>query len=124
MFNNDQSGLTFWTPNINIFRDPRWGRGQESPGEDPYLTSEYVLAYVPALEYDDEYDKSGDKTLKVSACCKHFAAYSVEDSRDYFDAKISDIDFADTYLPQFEACAGKKGAKASSIMCKLKYVFV
>ena len=78
MFNNDQSGLTFWTPNINIFRDPRWGRGQESPGEDPYLTSEYVLAYVPALEYDDEYDKSGDKTLKVSACCKHFAAYSVE----------------------------------------------
>lgn len=69
--NLQRAGLTYWTPNLNIFRDPRWGRGQETPGEDPYLNAQYVAEYVPALQYDRAVDAHH---LKVSACCKHFAA--------------------------------------------------
>ncbi len=118
MSNIDQAGLTYWTPNLNLFRDPRWGRGQETPGEDPYLTSQYVEYYVPALEGKAE---GASDHLKISACCKHYAAYSFEQvgdlSRHQFDANVSDIDFADTYLPAFESCASKDKAAASSIMC-------
>jgi beta-glucosidase-like glycosyl hydrolase len=77
---------------VDIFRDPRWGRGQETPGEDPYLTAEYVASYVPGLQYDDDRDPT-HSTLKVSACCKHYAAYSLENyegmDRHHFDAIVT-----------------------------------
>ena len=112
------AGLTYWTPNLNIFRDPRWGRGQETPGEDPYLTSEYVSSYVPYLQYDRAVDSDH---LKVSACCKHFVAYSVENyegmDRHHFDAEVTAMDMADTYLPAFEACASAGRGGGSCMMC-------
>lgn len=89
-------GLTFWTPNINIFRDPRWGRGQETYGEDPYLTGVLGKAIVEGLQGDDPV------LLKTSACAKHYAVHSgPEPSRHVFDADVSDYDLWDTYLPAF-----------------------
>ncbi len=89
-------GLTFWTPNINIFRDPRWGRGQETFGEDPFLSSEMGKSYVLGLQGDGEF-------LKSAACAKHFAAHSgPEKLRHSFDAKVSQKDLWETYLPAFE----------------------
>ncbi|MFW6237723.1 MAG: glycoside hydrolase family 3 C-terminal domain-containing protein [Halanaerobiales bacterium] len=89
-------GLTFWTPNINIFRDPRWGRGQETYGEDPYLTGRLGVAFIEGLQGDDpEY-------LQVAACAKHFAVHSgPENLRHEFDARVSDKDLWETYLPAF-----------------------
>ena len=75
MHNVGLAGLTYWSPNINIFRDPRWGRGQETPGEDPLLTSKYAAGYVRGLQKTDDGDT--DK-LKVAACCKHYTAYDVD----------------------------------------------
>lgn len=90
-------GLTFWTPNVNIFRDPRWGRGQETFGEDPYLTGELGLAMVRGLQGDDP------QRLKVAACAKHFAVHSgPENERHSFDARPTPRDLAETYLPAFE----------------------
>ncbi len=90
-------GLTFWTPNINIFRDPRWGRGQETFGEDPFLTGELGVAMVRGLQGDDPY------YLKTAACAKHFAVHSgPEDIRHGFDARPTPKDLAETYLPAFE----------------------
>lgn len=89
-------GLTFWTPNINIFRDPRWGRGQETYGEDPYLTGLLGKAIVEGLQGDDPV------LLKTSACAKHYAVHSgPEPSRHVFNADVSDYDLWDTYLPAF-----------------------
>ena len=89
-------GLTFWTPNINIFRDPRWGRGQETYGEDPYLTGLLGKAIVKGLQGDDPV------MLKTSACAKHYAVHSgPEPSRHVFNAEVSDYDLWDTYLPAF-----------------------
>ena len=89
-------GLTFWSPNINIFRDPRWGRGQETFGEDPVLTAEMGKAYVKGLQGDGE-------TLKAGACAKHFAVHSgPEKLRHEFDAHADKKDMAETYLPAFE----------------------
>lgn len=89
-------GLTFWTPNINIFRDPRWGRGQETFGEDPYLTAVLGVSYIQGLQGDGEF-------LKSAACSKHFAGHSgPERLRHGFDARISDHDLWETYLPAFE----------------------
>jgi beta-glucosidase len=91
-------GLTFWTPNINIFRDPRWGRGQETYGEDPYLTSRIGLAFVRGLQGDDP------ENLKLAACAKHYAVHSgPEKFRHTFDAVISKKDLFETYLPAFKA---------------------
>ncbi len=91
------AGLTYWTPNINIFRDPRWGRGQETYGEDPYLTSEIGIAFVQGIQGDHP-----DYMLAM-ACAKHFAVHSgPEPDRHSFNAVISDRDLYDTYLPQFE----------------------
>lgn len=124
-FKNDHSGLTFWTPNVNNARDPRWGRLQETPGEDPFLTQTYVENYVPALEHDDEVDPEGS-FLQISACCKHYAAYSLENyagiDRFHFDSNVTDQDFTDTYFPPFVACAGKDHAAASSMMCSYNSV--
>lgn len=97
-FNGQQyQGLTFWTPNINIFRDPRWGRGQETFGEDPFLTGELGLAMVRGLQGNDPLH------LKVAACAKHFAVHSgPESERHSFDVHPSAKDLAETYLPAFE----------------------
>ena len=90
-------GLTLWSPNINIFRDPRWGRGQETYGECPHLTSRLGVAFVHGLQGDGKY-------LTAAACAKHFAAHSgPEGTRHEFDAEVSQKDLAETYLPAFEA---------------------
>ncbi|MBE2213025.1 MAG: glycoside hydrolase family 3 C-terminal domain-containing protein [Opitutaceae bacterium] len=90
-------GLTFWTPNINIFRDPRWGRGQETFGEDPYLTAELGVEMVKGLQGDDP------RYLKVAACAKHYAVHSgPEQERHEFDARPTQKDLYETYLPAFE----------------------
>ena len=91
-------GLTFWSPNINIFRDPRWGRGQETYGEDPYLSARMGVAFVRGLQGDDPVYR------KLDATAKHFAVHSgPEADRHHFDAKPSKRDLYDTYLPAFEA---------------------
>ena len=91
-------GLTFWTPTINLFRDPRWGRGQETYGEDPFLTSQMAVAFIRGLQGDDP------KYLKAMACAKHFAVYSGPEAiRQRFNAEVSERDLFDSYLPQFEA---------------------
>lgn len=92
------SGLTFWTPNVNIFRDPRWGRGQETYGEDPYLTGMMGASFVHGLQGSDI------NYLKTSACAKHFAVHSgPEKSRHEFDAVVSKQDLFETYLPAFKS---------------------
>lgn len=102
-------GLTFWSPNINIFRDPRWGRGHETYGEDPFLTARLGVRFVKGLQGDDP------KYLKTAACAKHFAVHSGPESlRHEFDAVISKQDLMDTYLPAFEALV--KEAKVESVM--------
>lgn len=91
-------GLTFWSPNVNIFRDPRWGRGQETYGEDPFLTSRMGIAYVKGMQGDDP------NHLKVSATAKHFVAHSgPEATRDEFNAIVDEKDLRDTYLYAFKA---------------------
>jgi beta-glucosidase len=92
-------GLTFWSPNINIFRDPRWGRGQETYGEDPYLTGSYGVAFIKGMQGNDPH------YLKTVATIKHFAVHSgPEPLRHQFDARVSPYDLNDTYLPAFEKC--------------------
>ena len=91
-------GLTFWTPNVNIFRDPRWGRGQETYGEDPFLTAQLGVAFVKGLQGDDP------KYMKAAACAKHYAVHSgPEADRHHFDAVVSQKDLYETYLPAFKA---------------------
>ncbi|MFO7447010.1 MAG: glycoside hydrolase family 3 C-terminal domain-containing protein, partial [Ignavibacteriaceae bacterium] len=111
--NNDFSrykGLTFWSPNINIFRDPRWGRGQETYGEDPFLTARMGIAFVNGLQGNDP------KYFKVIATAKHYAVHSgPEPERHTFDAVADDRDLYDTYLPAFESLV--KEAKVYSVMC-------
>ncbi|MCR5576670.1 MAG: glycoside hydrolase family 3 C-terminal domain-containing protein [Oscillospiraceae bacterium] len=99
-------GLTFWSPNINIFRDPRWGRGHETYGEDPYLTSRLGRAYVRGLQGDRE-------TMKAAACAKHFAVHSGPEAlRHSFNAVASPKDMEETYLPAFEDLVKKAGVEA------------
>jgi len=99
-------GLTFWSPNVNIFRDPRWGRGHETYGEDPYLTSRLAVRYINGLQgHNSDY-------LKAAACAKHFAVHSgPEDLRHSFNAVASRKDMAETYLPAFEACVKEAGVE-------------
>ncbi|MFN2132158.1 MAG: glycoside hydrolase family 3 C-terminal domain-containing protein [Anaerolineae bacterium] len=102
-------GLTFWSPNINIFRDPRWGRGQETYGEDPYLTARMGVEFIKGLQGDNP------KYLKLVATPKHYAVHSgPEHDRHHFDARASERDMRQTYLPAFKACIVE--AKAYSIM--------
>ena len=99
-------GLTFWSPNINIFRDPRWGRGQETYGEDPYLTSRLGVAFVSGLQGNGEY-------MKTAATAKHFAVHSgPEDLRHSFNAIASRKDMAETYLPAFKALVTEASVEA------------
>jgi len=103
-------GLTYWTPNINIFRDPRWGRGQETYGEDPYLTATLGDAFVRGLQGDDP------KYLKAAACAKHYAVHSgPEPLRHVFNADVSAFDLWDTYLPAFEKLVTE--SKVAGVMC-------
>jgi beta-glucosidase len=103
-------GLTYWTPNINIFRDPRWGRGQETYGEDPFLTASMGSAFVKGLQGDDL------KYLKAAACAKHYAVHSgPEPSRHVFNANVSNYDLWDTYLPAFKKLV--VDTKVAGVMC-------
>jgi len=107
---NIYQGLTFWTPNINLFRDPRWGRGMETYGEDPYLTGRMAVAFIKGLQGNDA------KYLKTVATAKHYAVHSgPESQRHTFDAVVDEQDLRDTYLPQFEAAVKEGGAW--SVMC-------
>lgn len=103
-------GLTYWTPNINIFRDPRWGRGQETYGEDPFLTATMGASFVKGLQGDDP------KYLKAAACAKHYAVHSgPEPSRHVFNAEVSKYDLWDTYLPAFKKLV--VDTKVEGVMC-------
>jgi len=103
------TGLTFWSPNVNIFRDPRWGRGQETYGEDPYLTAAMGVSFVHGLQGDDP------RYLKLVATPKHYAVHSgPELDRHHFDVQVGEQDMRETYLPAFEACV--REAKAGSVM--------
>jgi beta-glucosidase len=100
------TGLSCWSPNINIFRDPRWGRGQETYGEDPYLTARLGVTFIRALQGDDPH------YLKVAACAKHYAVHSgPEQDRHHFNAEASPGDLWDTYLPAFEAAVKEGGVE-------------
>ena len=104
------AGLTYWSPNVNIFRDPRWGRGQETYGEDPYLTGRMGVAFVTGMQGDDPH------YLKVVSTPKHYAVHSgPEPERHGFDAKVSEYDIVNTYLAAFRAAVIE--GKADSIMC-------
>ena len=101
-------GLTLWAPNINIFRDPRWGRGHETYGEDPYLTSRLGVSFVKGIQGEEKY-------LRAAACAKHFAVHSGPESlRHEFDAKATEKDMEETYLPAFKALV--KEANVEGVM--------
>jgi len=103
-------GLTFWSPNINIFRDPRWGRGHETYGEDPYLSGELAVQFIRGIQGDDR------RYLKAVATAKHYAVHSGPESlRHEFDAVVSQRDFRDTYLPAFKKTVEQ--GKVGSVMC-------
>jgi beta-glucosidase len=100
-------GLTFWSPNINIFRDPRWGRGHETYGEDPYLTGRLGVAFVKGIQGSDK------RYLKAAACAKHFAVHSgPESERHCFNAEVSEKDLRETYLPAFKEVVQEAGVEA------------
>nr|XP_043616232.1 probable beta-D-xylosidase 6 [Erigeron canadensis] len=146
MYNVGQAGLTFWAPTINVFRDPRWGRGQETPGEDPMVVGAYAVEYVRGFQGDDQKlrednmekrsegrrrvltsdddDDGGGDELMVSACCKHFSAYDLDDWGNYtrynFNAIVNEQDMKDTYEPPFKNCIQE--AKASCLMCSYNAV--
>ncbi|SMQ50067.1 unnamed protein product [Zymoseptoria tritici ST99CH_1A5] len=112
-FNNDaRSGLDYWTPNINPFKDSRWGRGQETPGEDPYHLSSYVKSLIAGLQGDGKYKK-------VVATCKHFVAYDLEtwngNFRYQFDPHVGSQELVEYYMPPFQACA--RDANVGAFMC-------
>lgn len=99
-------GLTYWSPNVNIFRDPRWGRGQETYGEDPYLTSRLGVAFVKGLQGEGEY-------MLGAACAKHYAVHSGPEAlRHEFDAVVNQKDLRETYLPAFQALVEEAGVEA------------
>ncbi|KAF2705212.1 glycoside hydrolase family 3 protein [Pleomassaria siparia CBS 279.74] len=119
-FNNaNRSGLDLWTPNINPFKDPRWGRGQETPGEDPFHLSSYVHALIQGLQGD-----SSDPYKRVVATCKHYAGYDMENwngnFRYQFDAQISQQDLVEYYLPSFQSCA--RDSNVGAFMCSYNSV--
>lgn len=107
---NIYQGLTFWTPNMNLFRDPRWGRGMETYGEDPFLTGRFAVSFIKGMQGDDPV------YFKTIATAKHFAVHSgPEPSRHTFDAVVSEQDLRASYLPHFEAAIKEGGA--FSVMC-------
>eukprot|EP00041_Stephanoeca_diplocostata_P007905 m.113522 g.113522 ORF g.113522 m.113522 type:complete len:800 (+) comp17087_c0_seq5:262-2661(+) len=127
VFNNNQHGyLSIFAPNINIFRDGRWGRGQETPGEDPYLTSRYAVNWVQGMQ-----GNASTKYYKTITTCKHFAAYDIENynqanlsgstaMRQNFNAIVSAQDLADTFFPAFKACVSD--GRGAAVMCSYNAV--
>lgn len=118
MYNGGVAGLTYWSPNVNIFRDPRWGRGQETPGEDPMVAGIYGASYVKGLQgYDAE-------RLKVAACCKHFTAYDLDNwngvDRFHFNALVTKQDIEDTFDVPFKMCV--TDGNVASVMCSYNQV--
>ncbi|KAI1752137.1 glycoside hydrolase family 3 protein [Xylaria castorea] len=115
--NVGRAGLDYWTPNINPYKDPRWGRGSETPGEDPFRIKEYVKALIEGLQ-------GAEDTTKVVATCKHYAAYDLERwhgiTRYEFDAIVTMQDLVEYYLPPFQQCA--RDSKVKSIMCSYNSV--
>ncbi|KAG0469715.1 hypothetical protein HPP92_016415 [Vanilla planifolia] len=127
MYNLGHAGLTFWSPNINVVRDPRWGRVLETPGEDPLTVGLYAKNFVRGLQDVEGQELSSDpnsRPLKVSSCCKHYAAYDLDSwkgvNRYSFDARVTEQDMAETFLRPFEMCI--KEGDASSIMCSYNRV--
>ncbi|CAJ1875826.1 unnamed protein product [Sphenostylis stenocarpa] len=118
MYNGGTAGLTYWSPNVNIFRDPRWGRGQETPGEDPVLAGTYAASYVRGLQGTDA------NRLKVAACCKHFTAYDLDNwngmDRFHFNAQVSKQDIEDTFDVPFRMCVTE--GRVASVMCSYNQV--
>jgi beta-glucosidase-like glycosyl hydrolase len=119
-FNNvGHAGNTFWTPNVNIFRDPRWGRGQETPGEDPTHNADYAAHFVPGMQ-----GGVAPKYIKASSCLKHYFAYNLENwggvDRHHFNAIVDEQDLVDTYLPPFQS--GVQRGNASGLMCSYNAV--
>lgn len=119
MYNGGQAGLTYWSPNVNIFRDPRWGRGQETPGEDPVLAGKYAASYVKGLQ-----GSGPGNRLKVAACCKHYTAYDLDNwngvDRYHFNARVRKQDLEDTYDVPFKACVME--GDVASVMCSYNQV--
>ncbi|KAF2282840.1 hypothetical protein GH714_043131 [Hevea brasiliensis] len=127
MYNLGRAGLTYWSPTINVVRDPRWGRTTETPGEDPFIVGTYAANYVRGLqdiEGTENYEDLNSRPLKVSSCCKHFAAYDVDDwkgvERYTFDARVTEQDMIETFLLPFEMCV--KEGDASCVMCSYNRV--
>ncbi|KAK3380672.1 glycoside hydrolase superfamily [Lasiosphaeria ovina] len=119
--NAGRAHLDFWTPNVNPFRDPRWGRGHETPGEDAFRNSRWAAAFVRGMQGDP----ASQSTHRVVATCKHFAAYDLENSgsattRFNFDAKVTTQDLAEYYLPPFQQCA--RDSRVGSVMCSYNAV--
>jgi beta-glucosidase-like glycosyl hydrolase len=119
MYNGGKAGLTYWSPNVNIFRDPRWGRGQETPGEDPTLSAKYAASYVRGLQ--SIYNRN---RLKVAASCKHYTAYDLDNwngiDRFHFNARVTKQDLEDTYNVPFKACVQE--GQVASVMCSYNQV--
>uniref|UniRef100_A0ACD6AMC6 Uncharacterized protein n=1 Tax=Avena sativa TaxID=4498 RepID=A0ACD6AMC6_AVESA len=127
MYNLGKGGLTYWSPNINVVRDPRWGRALETPGEDPYVVGRYAVNFVRGMQdvpgHVDTSDLSS-RPLKTSACCKHYAAYDVDDwyghTRFKFDARVEERDMVETFQRPFEMCI--RDGDVSSVMCSYNRV--
>lgn len=121
MYNVGLAGLTYWSPNVNIFRDPRWGRGQETPGEDPLLSSKYASDYVRGLQGSAD---GNSNLLKVAACCKHYTAYDLDNwkgvDRFHFNAVVTKQDLDDTFQPPFKSCV--IDGNVASVMCSYNQV--
>ncbi|CAN6849789.1 unnamed protein product [Brassica oleracea] len=119
MYNGGVAGLTYWSPNVNILRDPRWGRGQETPGEDPVVAGKYAASYVRGLQ-----GNGAGNRLKVAACCKHYTAYDLDNwngvDRFHFNAKVTKQDLEDTYNVPFKSCVYE--GKVASVMCSYNQV--
>ncbi|XP_015885558.3 probable beta-D-xylosidase 7 isoform X1 [Ziziphus jujuba] len=125
VYNSGQAkGMTYWSPNVNLYRDPRWGRGQETPGEDPFVAGKYAEAFVKGLQGDSLEGGMLGEQLQASACCKHLTAYDLENwngvIRQNFNAKVTQQDLADTFQPPFKACVEK--GKATCVMCAFNSV--
>nr|CAD1821887.1 unnamed protein product [Ananas comosus var. bracteatus] len=132
MHNLGVAGLTFWSPNINVVRDPRWGRTLETPGEDPFVVGRYAVNYVRGLQDVTGFETTDDlntRPLKVSACCKHYAAYDVDAwyapgnffiDRYHYSANVTEQDMVETFLRPFEMCV--KDGDVSSVMCSYNSV--
>ncbi|KAB8116157.1 hypothetical protein EE612_057129 [Oryza sativa] len=130
MYNMGKGGLTYWSPNINVVRDPRWGRALETPGEDPYVVGRYAVNFVRGMQDIPGHEAvaaGGDpntRPLKTSACCKHYAAYDLDDwhnhTRFEFDARVDERDMVETFQRPFEMCV--RDGDVSSVMCSYNRV--